>query len=463
MIFATAMKPITNNGNASAQFRTYTNIDIEQIPQLAALGPQVIHDMKVVAQVLPFRANSYVVDHLIDWRSVPDDPMFRLVFPSRGMLDEGSFADMARALDSGHPEEVQRVARQIRMKLNPHPADQLSLNRPLYQDRQITGLQHKYAETVLFFPSEGQTCHAYCTFCFRWPQFIRDANLRIAMSDRDLVKNYITSHSEVTDLLVTGGDAFTIKARRLRFFLAPFVEPELAHVTTIRLGTKALSFWPYRFVTDPDAGELIELVRWLVDSGKHVAIMAHYNHWRELTSSIAQEAICRLQAAGAVLRSQGPLLRGINDDAITWETLWRSQVKLGVVPYYMFISRDTGPRDYFCVPLARAWTIYSHAARRVSGLARTVRGPAMSVSAGKIEVTGVAEIAGERVFVLRFLQSRNPAWAFRPFFAKYDGEATWLDDLRPAFAEKSFFFAEEQVDVERGHHSRSAEISESCL
>jgi len=66
----------------------------------------------------------------------------------------------------------------------------------------------------------------------------------------------------------------------------------------------------------------------------------------------------------------------------------------------------------------------------------------MSATPGKVEVLGVQEVAGEKVFVLRFLQGRDPDWVGRPFFARYDPEATWLDQLEPAFGENHFFFEE---------------------
>ena len=119
--------------------------------------------------------------------------------------------------------------------------------------------------------------------------------------------------------------------------------------------------------------------------------------------------------------------------------MWQTQVRLGIVPYYMFVERDTGASHYFEVPLLRAWEIYREAMQRVSGLARTARGPSMSASPGKVEIQGVAEIAGEKVFVLRFIQARNPDWVQRPFFAKYDERATWLDGLEPAFGERWFW------------------------
>jgi hypothetical protein len=67
----------------------------------------------------------------------------------------------------------------------------------------------------------------------------------------------------------------------------------------------------------------------------------------------------------------------------------------------------------------------------------------MSTSAGKIQLLGTAEVHGEKVMVLRFLQGRNPNWVGRPFFAKYDPDAIWLDQLKPAFGEERFFFEDE--------------------
>ena len=95
------------------------------------------------------------------------------------------------------------------------------------------------------------------------------------------------------------------------------------------------------------------------------------------------------------------------------------------------------------MPLECVWRIYRDAMQRVSGLARTARGPSMSAAPGKVEVQGVTEIAGEKAFALRFIQGRNPDWVQRPFFARYDPEATWLDQLRPAFGEAKWFWQDE--------------------
>ncbi|MCG5536625.1 KamA family radical SAM protein [Ectothiorhodospira mobilis] len=430
-------------------FKVFTERNLDRIPALERLSEERRFEMKVVSSVLPFRVNEYIIEELIDWDQVPDDPLYQLTFPQRDMLSPDAFERMADLHRRGAPrEQIAALARQLRDELNPHPAGQVAMNRPELHGEPLEGLQHKYRETVLFFPSQGQTCHAYCTFCFRWPQFVGDKDLRIASTQADRLQAYLVSQPQVSDLLLTGGDPMVMKTKHLLQYLEPLMEPRFEHVQNIRIGTKALTFWPQRFVSDADADELLQLLERLVRAGKHVALMAHYNHWREMDTPMAREAIRRLRNTGAEIRSQGPLLAHINDDPGVWARMWQTQVRLGVVPYYMFVERDTGARRYFEVPLARAWEIYRGAMTRVSGLGRTARGPSMSAGPGKVEIQGVTEIHGEKVFVLRFIQGRNPDWVQRPFFARYDEQATWLDQLRPAFGEDRFFFEDEYAAMQ---------------
>ena len=439
--------PTTSSRSLQAgapKLRVLTEGHIDEIPQIAGLSEEQRFEMRVVASVLPFRVNGHVLEELIDWDRVPEDPMYQLLIPQRGMLAEDQFDRMADVLRAQAPrEEVRRVANEIRYELNPHPAGQLEHNVPIFRGRAMEGVQHKYRETVLFFPSQGQTCHAYCTFCFRWAQFVGMKELKFGESDASRLHDYLGKHPEVTDLLVTGGDPMVMRTKLVERYLEPLLEPRFDHLQSIRIGSKALTFWPHRFVTDEDADDLLRLFSRLVDAGKHVAFMAHIDHWRELEPEMTRRAVRRLQEAGVVIRSQAPLLKHVNDDPDVWSTMWRNQVRLGIVPYYMFVERDTGARAYFEVPLHRAHQIYHSALQAVSGLGRTVRGPSMSAGPGKVEVLGVTEVAGEKAFALRFIQARNPDWVGRPFFARYDESATWLDQLRPIGDEPSFFFEAE--------------------
>jgi KamA family protein len=417
--------------------RFYGIKDLDRMPQLQRLPAWWRQSMSLVAQVLPFRTNNYVVDELIDWERVPDDPIFQLTFPQPDMLSPEHRLRMSRAA------EARAAADEIRLELNPHPSGQLTHNVPTLDGHAVPGVQHKYRETCLVFPSAGQTCHAYCTFCFRWPQFTGTGGLRFATDESMRFHAYLAQHREVTDVLITGGDPLVMSAERLARYVEPLLTAELSHVQSIRIGTKALAYWPYRLLTDGDSDDLLRLLERVPASGRHLAIMAHFDHWRELSTPAVQAAIRRLQSVGAVIRTQAPLVRHVNDDSRVWARLWKDQVRLGLVPYYLFVERDTGASRYFAVPLARALAIYRDALTRESGLGRTARGPVMSALPGKVVVEGTLELGGRALFVLSFLQARNPDWCRRPFLAELDESATWLTDLRPAFGAEEFFFERE--------------------
>ncbi len=424
------------------RFRALTARHLDRIARYGNVSSEDLFAIRVVSSVLPFRTNRYVLEELIDWDRIPDDPVFQLVFPPKGMLADDDFRRVADLMVGDAPaHELQRVVTEIRARLNPHPAAQRELNIPDGQGGDFEGLQHKYRETVLFFPSKGQTCHAYCTFCFRWAQFVGDREMKISSNDAQSLHRYLASRRQVSDLLVTGGDPMVMKTRVLVRYLRPLItDRALEHVRNIRIGTKALTFWPHRFVHDKDADDLLRLLEDIVRSGRHVALMAHFNHWQEMRTDVVREAIRRVRDTGAIIRGQAPLLNHVNNDPDVWARMWSTQVGLGIVPYYMFVERDTGAKRYFEVPLSRCHDVFRQAVQRVSGLGRTVRGPSMSATPGKVEVLGVQSVAGEKVFVLRFLQGRDPDWVGRPFFAKFDPHATWLDQLEPAFGEDAFFF-----------------------
>lgn len=428
------------NQAGTRRFKAYTVKHLDELLIRAGLDEQERLRVRAVATVLPFRANAYVVDELVDWSAAPDDPLYRLVFPQADMLPEADVSRLADLLKAEAPDaEIQAEAGRVRARLNPHPAGQMELNVPRVGGEPVPGMQHKYPETVLLFPKQGQTCHAYCTYCFRWAQFVGDADLKFASDDVERMVDYVRRRPEVTSVLITGGDAMIMGEPVLRRYVEPLLE--LEQLESIRIGTKALAYWPQRFVTDPDADSTLALFERVVAAGKNLAFMAHFTHPRELASPLVATAVRRILGTGATIRTQAPLIRSINDDAALWAGMWREQLRMGMIPYYMFVERDTGPQDYFAVPLARAWEIFRDAYASVSGLCRTVRGPSMSATPGKVCVDGIAEIAGRKVFALHLIQARDPSLVGRPFFAEYDPSAVWLTDLRPAFADRFPFEA----------------------
>ncbi len=436
----------TREATVMMKFKANTRRDLPRIAEKLRFDADQVTDMLAVSAVLPFRVNDYVIENLIDPKSVPNDPIFQLTFPQRGMLEEKDFLHMRDLVAKGASEtEIKLSADKIRGQLNPHPAGQMQLNVPLLDGEVVGGMQHKYQETVLFFPSQGQTCHAYCSYCFRWAQFVGDADLKFASREASQLVDYVRDNPQVSSVLITGGDPMVMKTAVLRRYIEPLLRANLPSLHSIRIGTKALAYWPYRFTEGEDADDFLRLIGEVKAAGKHFALMAHSSHSRELEPEVARKAVDRVLNAGAVIRCQAPLIRKVNDNANVWAQLWRQQVQLGMVPYYMFVERDTGAKAYFEVPLARAYKVFTEAYSQVAGLCRTVRGPSMSALPGKVLVDGITEVAGEKVFVLKFLQGRDPKWANRIFFAKFDPNATWMSDLQPAFGEERFFF-EDAVD-----------------
>src|SRR5690554_5975758 len=345
-------------------YKSYSLHNFTELPQLSRLSSEQVEAIRVVGSVLPFKSNNYVTEQLIDWNNIPDDPIFTLTFPRREMLAKPHYEKVAGLLRSGADQKlIKDEVNKIRLKLNPNPAGQVH-NIPLFEGTKLHGIQHKYRETVLFFPSQGQTCHAYCTFCFRWPQFSGMNELKFAMKEADLLHRYLLKHPKVTDVLFTGGDPLTAKASIMAAYIEPLLTKEFDHIKNIRIGTKTLSYWPYRFLTDKDADDLLMLFEKVQKAGKHLAFQAHFNHPAELSTDVVKQAIERIRNTGAQIRTQSPLLRHINDDPKIWANMWKEQVRLGLIPYYMFVARDTGSKEFFDVPLEKAWDIFRKAYRR---------------------------------------------------------------------------------------------------
>ncbi len=422
-------------------FNPYNLNNLDSIKQIRRLPDELRQAIPVVGRVLPFRTNNYLVDELIDWDDVERDPIYRLNFPCRQILLPAHYERIRRLTERGASQNsLQAAVQEIRREMNPPTLQAMKGILPSIKGRKQQGILHTYPETVLFFPAEGQMCHAHCTFCFRWLQFVGDEEDILASTDVQALVGYVSQHEEVRDILFTGGDPLFMKSENLAAYIDRILEAELPHLKAIRFGTKAITYWPYRFLTDPDADDLLGMFEKIIDKGKHVAVVANVNHPRELSTKAARQAIARIRATGAEIRAQSPLLRHINEPVNIWSDLWQEEVRLGIIPYYQFIVRDTGAQHYFGVPLVEALDIFREAYRRVSGLCRTVRGPIISTPQGKVQVLDVQDYQGERAILLRHIQAADTELVLRTFLAVYDEQAEWFTDLKPFRAEDAKFF-----------------------
>ncbi len=136
-------------------YQSYSIRNYNEISQIASLKDVDKFAMQVVAKVLPFKTNNYVVEQLIDWSNVPDDPIYTLNFPRKELLNDEHYARVESLVKSGADQKkITSAANDIRMELNPHPACQ-KYNIPSVKGIPLDGVQHKYRETLLFFPSQG--------------------------------------------------------------------------------------------------------------------------------------------------------------------------------------------------------------------------------------------------------------------------------------------------------------------
>ena len=412
---------------------SYNQKNFRQIEYMKMLPESVKHEIDIVSKVLPFKANNYVIDYLINWNEYETDPCYILTFPNRHMLREDHYEAVKEAVEEGRSEaEIIRIANKIRMSLNPHPARQQS-NIPKLDDEPLPGVQHKYRDIVLFFPTQGQTCHANCTFCFRWPQFVKDLDLQFSMKEIGQVVEYIRRHNYIHEILFTGGDPMIMSPRTISRYIDTLFEGNLTNLKTIRFGTKSLTWWPFVFLPEynEEAQEMLDLFKRIVDNGLHLSIMAHFNHYQEMSNTAVEEAVNNIRATGAEIRTQSPLLNHINNSSEVWATMWNQQVNMGMVPYYMFVERETGPYEYFQVPLAEAYQVYTNAIRNTSSLAKTVTAPSMSAANGKAQVMGIVEnpLNDEKYFQIQYIRHRDYRQTYKPFLMHYDERATWIDQL----------------------------------
>jgi L-lysine 2,3-aminomutase len=329
--------------------------------------------------------------------------------------------------------EVDDLIMKIRLEMNPHPAQQMT-NVPEMDGEELKGVQHKYRDIVLFFPSQGQTCHAHCTFCFRWPQFVKELDMKFSMREIGKVMDYIRRKPDVNEILFTGGDPLIMDPATISKYFDAILANRPSNLKNIRFGTKSLTYWPFAFLPQfgEEGRELLDLFKRITDNGFHLAFMAHFNHPNELDNEVVQEAIYNVRQTGAEIRTQAPILNHINKSSKVWARMWKKQVSLGMIPYYMFIERETGPYNYFEIPLAEVYQIYQEAIRETGSFAKTVTGPVMSAAKGKAHIMGVVDnpADGNKYFMMQYVRHRDYRETFRPFFLEYNEEATWLNQLK---------------------------------
>jgi KamA family protein len=277
----------------------------------------------------------------------------------------------------------------------------------------VTGLQHKFPTTALLLATDR--CFSYCRFCFR-KRFVGTTSDEIVV-DYPAVAAYIMQHGEISNVLISGGDPFTLDTDELHRILDCLLP--IPHVTSIRFGTKALVFCPQRF-RDKKLPSLFERIR---EAGKTPAIVTHIDHVGEI--SLETEArLEELRAAGVQFFNQAVLLNEVNDDAGILADTFRKLHALGVRPYYLFQARPVRQASHFQVPLRRGIEIVRGVNRRLNGIEKSFR-YIMSHHTGKIEILDLVE---DNRLYMRYHQHADAEQIGKVFWRPYREGACWLDE-----------------------------------
>jgi lysine 2,3-aminomutase len=220
----------------------------------------------------------------------------------------------------------------------------------------VPGVVHRYPDRVLL--KLTTVCPVYCRFCFR-REMVGPAN-GAPLSDGELARalQYIRSHPEIWEVILTGGDPLILSPRRVAEVTEALSQIE--HVKILRWHTRVPVVAPERVTP--------ALVQALSSSRKTVYVALHANHPRELTD-VARAACSRLIAAGISMVSQSVLLRGVNDDAATLETLMRAFLEARVKPYYLHHADMAPGTAHLRTTVAEGRALMRELRRRLSGLA----------------------------------------------------------------------------------------------
>lgn len=218
-------------------------------------------------------------------------------------------------------------------------------------------LIHRYPSRVLFAPTT--VCPVHCRYCFRKNEL--NAQDEIFQNDFAETLRYLREHSEISEVIFTGGDPFTLSNEKLAAYLQAF--SELSSIKDIRFHTRYPVILPERF--DP---ELISILGKFAVRFRTLTIAIHANHAQEFDTE-ADLAVKKLSATGAQLLSQTVLLKGINDSESALSDLIQKFLDLKIRPYYLHHPDRVKGGMHFYLPLEKGRMVYQQLRKSVPGWA----------------------------------------------------------------------------------------------
>ena len=235
----------------------------------------------------------------------------------------------------------------------------------------VKGITHRYADRVLLKPTHA--CAVYCRFCFR-REMVGPGGEALSPDELKAALDYIRARPQIWEVILSGGDPLVLSPRRLKEIVAAL--DAIPHLGVIRIHTRVPVVEPARI-----SNELVEALR----ADKAVYVVLHANHPRELTDA-ALAACRRLIDAGIPMLSQSVLLKGVNDDPRTLETLLRAFVRNRVKPYYLHHADLAPGTSQFRTTIEEGQALMRDLRGRVSGLCQPTYVLDIPGGAGKVPV-----------------------------------------------------------------------------
>jgi KamA family protein len=277
----------------------------------------------------------------------------------------------------------------------------------------IQGMQHKYRQTALILSTNQ--CAMYCRHCFR-KRMVGISSEETA-SLLSVMADYVRQHTEINNVLISGGDSFLNSTDTIEKYLEYF--SPIPNLDFIRFGTRVPVVLPQRITEDK---RLLALLRKFGER-KQIVIVTQYNHPRELTPESVQ-AIRMLRETGCIIRNQTVLLKGVNDSPKTLAGLMNQLVASGILPYYIFQCRPViGVKNQFQVPIREGIHLVDQAKSMMNGQSKGIR-YVMSHPTGKIEFIGCKP---DGTLTMKYHQAKHENDQARIFSIKIGENQCWID------------------------------------
>ena len=294
-------------------------VKVKDLPFVSG-SKDYMEKLEKVAEIFPIRINSYFLDQIKE----ENDPMWKQVVPTLEELDDFLSAEETLESDPLHEEE----------------------------DMPVPELVHRYPDRVLLMLNNQ--CPVICRFCTRkrkigFPGIVTRETLRQGIE-------YIARHTEIRDVIMSGGDPLLVPDKELERILRAL--REIKHLEIIRIGTRVPGTLPDRITP-----ELCDMLK------KYHPLYAnlHFNHPAEITPEV--EVACnRLADAGIPLGSQTVLLKGVNDDVEIMKELVHKLLKIRIKPYYLYQADMTVGTDHFRTRIEKGLEIIRGLEGHTSGM-----------------------------------------------------------------------------------------------